>query len=163
MTQESTILEDVPNLSSSGCPSDFNKAIASDHFEDGAFEDEDVDGADDDNISLGSEDNEYDNSDDDDDDEEIEEEELECNDVGTRVEQQNDDGDGDETTDEGRGTDEDCRHGSMRTAGGNDDARFCYTTEELHMLKLAHVEVSAVSNAKDLSRIHRAICDSNIF
>ena len=31
------------------------------------------------------------------------------------------------------------------------------------MLKLAHVEFSAVSNAKDLSRIDRAICDSTIF
>ena len=31
------------------------------------------------------------------------------------------------------------------------------------MMKLAHVEVPAVSNAKDLSRIHRAICDSYIF
>ena len=31
------------------------------------------------------------------------------------------------------------------------------------MLKLAHVEVPAVSNAKDLSRIHRANCDSYIF
>ena len=31
------------------------------------------------------------------------------------------------------------------------------------MMKLVHVEVPAVSNAKDLSRIHRAICDSYIF
>ena len=31
------------------------------------------------------------------------------------------------------------------------------------MLKLAHVEVPAVSNAKDLSRIYRAICVSYIF
>jgi len=30
-------------------------------------------------------------------------------------------------------------------------------------LKLAHVKVPAVSNAKDLSRIDRAICDSTIF
>ena len=31
------------------------------------------------------------------------------------------------------------------------------------MMKLAHVEVPAVSNDKDLSRIHRAICDSYVF
>ena len=31
------------------------------------------------------------------------------------------------------------------------------------MMKLAHVEVPTVSNAKDLSRIHRVICDSYIF
>ena len=31
------------------------------------------------------------------------------------------------------------------------------------MMKLAHVEIPTVSNAKDLSRIHRAICDSYIF
>jgi len=31
------------------------------------------------------------------------------------------------------------------------------------MIKLAHIEVPAVSNAKDFSKIHRAICDSYIF
>ena len=31
------------------------------------------------------------------------------------------------------------------------------------MMKLAHIEVPVVSNANDLSRIHRAICDSYIF
>ena len=51
----------------------------------------------------------------------------------------------------------------MGTAVNNDDQRFSYTAEELRMLKLAHVEVPAVSNAKDLSRIDRAICDSTIF
>ena len=51
----------------------------------------------------------------------------------------------------------------MGRAVNNGDARFSYTTEELRMLKLAHVEVPAVSNSKDLSRIHRAICDSYIF
>jgi len=51
----------------------------------------------------------------------------------------------------------------MGTVVNNDDQRFSYTTKELRMLKLAHVEVPAVSNAKDLSRIDRAICDSTIF
>ena len=51
----------------------------------------------------------------------------------------------------------------MGTTVNNDDQRFNYTAEELRMLKLAHVEFSAVSNAKDLSRIDRAICDSTIF
>lgn len=51
----------------------------------------------------------------------------------------------------------------MGRAGNKDDARFCYTAKELRMLKLANVEVLAVSKEKDLSRIHRAICDSNIF
>ena len=51
----------------------------------------------------------------------------------------------------------------MGTADNNDDQRFSYIAEELRMLKLAHVEVPAVSNAKDLSRIDRAICDSTIF
>jgi len=51
----------------------------------------------------------------------------------------------------------------MGRAVNNADERFSYTAEKLRMLKLAHVEVPAVSNAKDLSRIHRAICDSYIF
>ena len=51
----------------------------------------------------------------------------------------------------------------MGQAVNNAEARFSYTAEELRMMKLAHVEVPAVSNAKDLSRIHRAICDSYIF
>ena len=51
----------------------------------------------------------------------------------------------------------------MGRAVNNAEARFSYTAEELRMMKLAHVEVPAVSNAKDLSRIHRAICDSFIF
>ena len=51
----------------------------------------------------------------------------------------------------------------MGRAVNNAEARFSYTAEELRMMKLAHVEVPAVSNAKDLSRIHRAICDSYVF
>ena len=51
----------------------------------------------------------------------------------------------------------------MGRAVNTGDARFSYTAEELRMMKLAHVEVPSVSNAKDLSRIHRAICDSYIF
>jgi len=39
----------------------------------------------------------------------------------------------------------------MGTAVNNDDHRFSYTAEESRMLKLAHVEVSTISNAKDLS------------
>ena len=46
----------------------------------------------------------------------------------------------------------------MGTAVNNNDQQFSYTVEELRMLKLAHE-----SNAKDLSRIDRAICDSTIF
>ena len=51
----------------------------------------------------------------------------------------------------------------MGRAVNNAEARFSYTAEELRMMKLAHVEVPAVSNDKDLSRIHRAICDSYVF
>ena len=53
--------------------------------------------------------------------------------------------------------------GSMGRAINNTDERFSYTAEELRMMKLTHVEVPAVSNAKDLSRIYRAICVSYIF
>ena len=71
ITQESTIVEDVPNLT---CPSEFvadsDMAVACDHFDSGTFEEEDERGAgEDDDVSLGSEDNEYDSSDDEDDDE----------------------------------------------------------------------------------------------
>ena len=53
--------------------------------------------------------------------------------------------------------------GLMGRIVNNDDQRFSYTAEELRVLKLAHIEVPAVSNARDLSRIDRAICDSTIF
>ena len=93
LTQGSTVSQDVLNLTSSGaCALDFDKAVASHHFDDSIFEEED--GGDDD-IFLGSEDNEYYSSDHDDhndDDEEIGEEEPEGNAVGAQVEQENDDG-----------------------------------------------------------------------
>ena len=117
----------------------------------------------DDDISLGSEDNKYDSSDDDDDDEDTGEEGPEGNAGVPQVKQENDDGDGSNATDEEISGDKECRDGSMGQAISNADERFSYTAEELRMLKLAHVEVLTVSNAKDLSRIHRAICDSNIF
>jgi hypothetical protein len=122
-----------------------------------------MDGADDDDISLGSEDSEYDSSDQDDDDEDTGEEEWEDNGVEAQVEQENDAGDGANTIDEERGGDDESRDVSMGTAVNNDDHRFSYTAEESRMLKLAHVEVPAVSNAEDLSRIDRGICDSTIF
>ena len=112
---------------------------------------------------LGSEDSEYDSSDEDDDDEDNGEEEREGNCVEAQVEQENDAGDGANAIDEQRGGDEESRDGSMGTVVNNDGQRFSYTAEELHMLKLAHVEDPAVSNAKDLSRIDRAISDSTIF
>ena len=141
MTQESTFVEDVPNPT---CASDYDMAVASDHLGLDSFEaQDDMDAADDDDISLGTEDSEYDNSDEDDDGEDTGVEEREGNGVEAQVEQENDAGDGANTID--------------------DDQRFIYTAEELRMLKLAHVEVPAVSNAKDLSRIDRAICDSTIF
>ena len=119
-------------------------AVASDHLGIDSFEEQDdMDAADDDDISLGSEDSEYDSSDEDDDGEDTGVEEREGNGVEAQVEQENDAGDGANAID--------------------DDPRFIYTAEELCMLKLAHVEVPAVSNAKDLSRIDRAICDSTIF
>ena len=159
MTQESTFVEDVPNPT---CASDYNMTVASDHLGPDTFEaQEDTDAADDDDdISLGSEDSEYNSSDQDDDDEDTGEEEREGNVVEAQVEQENDAGDGANTIDEERGGDDESRDGSMGTAVNNDDQRFSYTAEELRMLKLAHVEVPAVSNAKDLSRIDRAICDN---
>jgi len=159
ITQESTIVEDVPNLTSaSAFVSDYDMAIASDHFDNGTFEEEDGDARDDDDIYLGSEDNEYD-SNDDDDDEDTGEEGPEGNAGVPQVKQENDDGDGSNATDEEISGDKECRDGLMGRAISNADERFSYTAEELHMLKLAHVEVPTVSNAKDL----RAICDSNIF
>jgi len=80
-----------------------------------------------------------------------------------QVEQENDDGDGSSASDEKISGDEECMDGSMGRAINNGDARFSYIAEELRMLKLAHIEVPAVSNAKDLSRFHKAICDSYIF
>jgi len=83
LTQGSTVCEDVPNVDSTLCASDFDKAVASHHFDDSIFEEED--GGDDD-IFLGSEDTEYDSSDDEDDDEETGEEEPQGNVVGAQVE-----------------------------------------------------------------------------
>jgi len=161
MTQESTFVEDVPNPT---CASDYDMTVASDHFGPDSFEaQDDMDAADDDDISLGSEDSEYDSSDEDDGGEDTGVEEREGNGVEAQVEQENDAGDGANTIDEERGGDDESRDGPMGTAVNNADQRFSYTAEELHMLKLAHVEVPAVSNAKDLSRIDRAICDSTIF
>ena len=80
-----------------------------------------------------------------------------------QVEQENDDGDGSSASDEKISGDEECMDGTMGRAVNNAEARFSYTAEELRMMKLAHVEVPTVSNAKDLSRIHRVICDSYIF
>ena len=117
----------------------------------------------DDDIFLGSEDNEFDSSDDDDDDEDTGEEEPEGNARVPQVEQENDDGDGSNASDEKKSGNEEYRDRSMGRAVNNANERFSYTTEELRMLKLDHVEVPAVSNAKDLSRIDRAICDSYIF
>ena len=86
MTQESTSVEDVPNLTcAASFVSDYDMAVASDHFEPDNFEaHDDRNGVDDDKICLGSEDSEYDNSDDDDDDEDIGEEEPEGNAVDAK-------------------------------------------------------------------------------
>jgi len=71
ITQESTVVEDVPNFTcASEFVADYDMAVASDHFDNGTFEEDDDRGAgDDDAVSLGSEENEYDSSDDEDDDE----------------------------------------------------------------------------------------------
>ena len=75
----------------------------------------------DDDISLGSEDSEYDSSDEDDDDEDNGEKEREGNGVEAQVEQKNDAGDGANAIDEQRGGDEESRDGSKGTAVNNDD------------------------------------------
>ncbi|RLM79984.1 hypothetical protein C2845_PM12G12390 [Panicum miliaceum] len=118
-------------------------AVASDDFEDCTFEEEDV-AMDDDDVSLGSEENEYDIGTDFD-DEHNEEEAAEEDGLEENVEE------------------EELREGSIPSYGNRDDGRFSYTAEELRLLKQAHIEISTVSNAKDLSMIHRAICDSNFF
>jgi len=119
MTQESTFVEDVPNPT---CASDYDMAVASDHLGPDSFEaQDDTDAADDDDISLGSEDSEYDSSDQDDDDEDTREEEREGNGVEAQVEQENDAGDGANTIDEERGGDDESRDGPMGTAVNNDD------------------------------------------
>ena len=97
-----------------------------------------------DDISLGSEDSEYDSSEEGDDDEDTGEEEREDNGVEAQVEQKNDAVDGGNAIDEERGGDEESRDGSMGTADNNDDQRFSYIAEELRMLKLAHVVDSFV-------------------
>ena len=80
-TQESTVVEDVPNLTcASEFVADYDMAVASDHFDNGTFEEDDDRGAgDDDAVSLGSEENEYNSSDDEDNDEGTGEEESEGN------------------------------------------------------------------------------------
>ena len=165
ITQESTVVEDVPNFTcASEFVADYDMVVACDHFDNGTFEEEDERGAgEDDDVSLGSEDNEYDSSDDEDDDEGTGEEEPEGNARAPQAEQENDDGDGSSPSHEEISGDEECRDGAMSRAVNNAEARFSYTAEELRMMKLAHVEVPAVSNDKDLSRIHRVICDSYVF
>ena len=81
ITQESTVVEDVSNLNcASEFVADYDMAVASDHFDNGTFEEKDDRGAgEDDDVSLGSVDNEYDSSDDDDDDEGTGKEESEGN------------------------------------------------------------------------------------
>ena len=81
ITQESTVVEDVPNVT---CASDFvgdyDMAVANDYFDNGTFEEDDErGGGEDDDISWGSEDNEDNSSDEDGDDEGTGEEEREDN------------------------------------------------------------------------------------
>ncbi|RLM74927.1 hypothetical protein C2845_PM15G03600 [Panicum miliaceum] len=93
----STISQDVPIVSSGVCALDFDMAVAFDNFDDGIFEEEEAD-MDDDNISLGSGENEYDIGD----DEHNEEEETHDNVVGGQVEVEGEveEKDGDEVNDE---------------------------------------------------------------
>ncbi|RLN05101.1 hypothetical protein C2845_PM13G10180 [Panicum miliaceum] len=154
---------DVQRPSHVIAPTDFDTMVASDDFDDGTFEEEEAD-MDEDDISLGFEENEYDCSDEgeSDNDSDTEEEELYDNVVGGQVEVDVNfvqEGDGYEQNDE----EEECNDGSMSHSGNHEDGRFSYTTEEIRMLKQAHVTIPTVSNAKDLSIIHRAICDSNLF
>ena len=119
MTQESAFVEDVPNHT---CASDYDMTVASDHLGPDTFEaQDDTSAVDDDDISLGSEDSEYDSSDEDDDDEDNGEEEREGNGVEAQVQQENDAGDGANAIDEQRGGDEESRDGSKGTAVNNDD------------------------------------------
>ena len=107
MTQESTFIEDVTNPT---CASNYDMTVASDHLGPDSFEaQDDMDAADDDDISLGSEDSEYDSSDEDDDGEYTGVEEREGNGVEAQLEQENDADDGDNAID--------------------DDQRFIYTAE----------------------------------
>ncbi|RLN03246.1 hypothetical protein C2845_PM13G10090 [Panicum miliaceum] len=162
-TQESTVSEDVRRPSPVVAPTYFDRAVASDDFDDGTFEEEEAD-MDEDDISLGSKGNEYDCSDEGEsyNVSDTKEEELHDNVVGGQVEvdvnlvQQ---GDGHEQNEE----EEECNDGSMPSSGNHEDGRFSYTAEEIRMLKQAHITIPTVSNAKDLSLIHRAICDSNLF
>jgi len=78
LTQGSTGFEDVPNATYEVRAMDFDNAIASDTFDNGTFEEEGADAGDDDDISLGSEDDQYDSGDDSG-DEEIEEEGMHDN------------------------------------------------------------------------------------
>ena len=113
--------------------------VASDHFDNGTFEEDDDRGAgDDDAVSFGSEENAYDSSDDEDDDEGTGEEEPEGNASVPQVEQENDDADGSSASDEKISGDQECRDGTMGRTVNNADARFSYTAEELRKMKLAH-------------------------
>jgi len=42
------------------------------------------------------------------------------------------------------------------------DECFDYTPNELQLLKEYHVELPSVSNAKDISMVHKAICESTM-
>ena len=121
ITQESIVVEDVPNLTcASEFVADYDMAVASDHFDNGTFEEEDDRGVgEDDDISLGSEDNEYNSTDEDDDDEGTGEEEPEGNASVPQVEQENDDDDGSSPSHEEISGDEECRDGAMGRAVNN--------------------------------------------
>jgi hypothetical protein len=143
MTQDSALSHDRPVFapnSPQNKPS-FDLAIAVDDFDNSIFEDEERN-QDNDEISLGSEDEDGD---------------FECDVQGE--ENIEDDGVPWEPSDIG-GEDGDVLYGSPSIPNHEDAAFHSYTRDELRLLKQVDVDLPSLPNAKDISRTHKAICNS---
>uniref|UniRef100_K4AIL3 SWIM-type domain-containing protein n=1 Tax=Setaria italica TaxID=4555 RepID=K4AIL3_SETIT len=131
--------------------SDFGLAITNDDFPNDTFEREEAN-IDDDDISLGSEDGNFEE----DGVEDVEEEE-----------ESKSKSDGPEYEDEESESEEDGPQVNTTTVHDVEDIGrmgkcFCYSHKELRLLKECHVELPSVPNDKDISMVHKAICESTM-
>jgi hypothetical protein len=119
----------------------FDLAVTSDEFDNGIFEEEERN-QDDDEISLGSEDEDGD---------------LECDVEGE--ENIEDEGVAWEPSDIGD-EDEGVLYGSSSRPYNDDEGFHTYTRNALRLLKQVDVDLPSVPNAKDIRRTHKAVCNS---
>jgi hypothetical protein len=143
MAQELVLFHDTPIFApnSPQNESSFDLAVAADDFDNSIFEDEECN-QDDDEISLGSEDGDGD---------------LECDVEGE--ENIEDEGISWEPSDTGD-EDENVLYGSPSRPHNDDEGFHSYTWNELRLLKQVDVDLPSVPNAKDISRTHKAVCNS---